>query len=105
MRPSRFSFSLPSSAWESFRQPLPDARRIAASGRAFSADEDRAEGPRAAILGYGLWRRRFDADKRVIGRSIELNGASATIVGVMPANFSHLYATPYGTLPELWYPG
>lgn len=74
-------------------------------GRTFSADEDRAEGPRAAILSYGLWRRRFGAEDSVIGRAIELNGASATIVGVMPPNFSHLYATPYGTVPELWVSG
>jgi putative ABC transport system permease protein len=74
-------------------------------GRTFSADEDRAERPRAAILSYGLWRRRFGADERVIGRAIELNGASATIVGVMPANFSHLYGTPYGAVPELWVSG
>ena len=74
-------------------------------GRTFSADEDRAEGPRAAILSYGLWRRRFGADERAIGRAIELNGASSTIVGVMPANFSHLYVTPYGTVPELWVSG
>jgi putative ABC transport system permease protein len=74
-------------------------------GRTFSADEDRAEGPRAAILSYGLWRRRFGADERAIGHAIELNGASTTIVGVMPANFSHLYGTPYGTVPELWLSG
>ncbi|HEV2492299.1 MAG TPA: ABC transporter permease [Terriglobia bacterium] len=74
-------------------------------GRTFSANEDRSEGPRAAILSYGLWQRRFGADQSVIGRSIELNGASTTIVGVMPANFSHLYATPYGTVPELWVSG
>jgi putative ABC transport system permease protein len=74
-------------------------------GRTFSADEDRAEGPGAAILSYGLWRRRFGGDEQAIGRSIELNGASATIVGVMPADFSHLYATPYGTVPELWVSG
>ena len=74
-------------------------------GRTFSADEDKAEGPRAAILSFGLWRRRFGADENVIGRAIELNGASYTVVGVMPANFSHLYATPYGTVPEIWVSG
>src|SRR5207245_4916809 len=41
-------------------------------GRTFSADEDKAEGPRAAILSFGLWRRRFGADENVIGRAIEL---------------------------------
>jgi len=74
-------------------------------GRIFSADEDKPEGPRVAILSYGLWQRRFGADDAVIGRAIELNGASYTIVGVMPASFSHLYATPYGTVPEMWVSG
>jgi putative ABC transport system permease protein len=74
-------------------------------GRTFSADEDRAEGPRAAILSYGLWRRRFGGDESVIGHAIEVNGGSTAIVGVMPPNFSHLYATPYGTVPELWVSG
>ena len=53
-------------------------------GRTFSADEDKAEGPRAAILSYGLWQRRFGADERVLGRSIDLNGASTTIIGGTP---------------------
>jgi putative ABC transport system permease protein len=74
-------------------------------GRPFSADEDKPEGPRVAILSYGLWQRRFGADGAVIGRAIELNGASYTVVGVMPANFSHLYAPPYGTVPEMWVSG
>jgi hypothetical protein len=38
-------------------------------------------------------------------RAIEVNHASYTIVGVMPADFSHLYATPYGTVPEMWVSG
>jgi hypothetical protein len=61
-------------------------------GRTFSADEDKPEGPRVAILSYGLWQRRFGAAENVIGRAIALNGTSYTVVGVMPANFSHLYA-------------
>ena len=74
-------------------------------GRTFSAEEDKAEGPRAAILNYGLWQRRFGAAESAIGRTIDLNGSSYTIVGVMPANFSHLYATPSDTVPELWVSG
>jgi len=74
-------------------------------GRTFSAEEDEAEGPRAAILSYGLWQRRFAADEKVIGAVIDIDGVSYTIVGVMPSNFSHLYASPYGVLPELWVSG
>jgi putative ABC transport system permease protein len=74
-------------------------------GRTFSADEDKPEGPRVAILSYGLWQRRFGAAENVIGRAIALNGTSYTVVGVMPANFSHLYASPYTTVPEIWVAG
>jgi putative ABC transport system permease protein len=78
-------------------------------GRTFSADEDKPEGPRVAILSYGLWQRRFAADENVIGRDMDIDGASYTIVGVMPSNFSHLYAPPYHALSEvgaeLWLSG
>jgi predicted permease len=77
----------------------------AARGRTFSADEDKPEGPRVAVLSYSLWQRRFGAEQSAIGRAITLNGASYTIVGVMPADFSHLYAAPYGKVPDMWVSG
>src|SRR5438552_441434 len=78
-------------------------------GRTFSADEDKPQGPRVALLSYGLWQRRFAADEHVIGRFIDIDGASYTIVGVMPSGFSHGYAPPYHALSEsfaqLWLSG
>ena len=74
-------------------------------GRPFSAEEDKPQGPRVAILSYRLWQRRFAGDENVIGRSFDVNGDNYTIVGVMPSNSSHLYASPYGALPELWLSG
>ena len=74
-------------------------------GRVFSPEEDEQQGPRAVILSYGFWRRRFGADENAIGRAIDVNGDSYTVVGVMPSNFSHLYASPYGAVPELWLSG
>lgn len=74
-------------------------------GRTLLSDEDRPEGARVVLLSYGLWRRRFGADPAVIGRSIDINSTSYTVVGVMPANFSRLYATPGYPLPELWTSG
>jgi putative ABC transport system permease protein len=74
-------------------------------GRPFSVEEDGRQGPRAVILSYGLWQRRFAADEKVIGRALDVNGDSYTVVGIMPSNFSHLYASPYGELPELWLSG
>ena len=74
-------------------------------GRAFSADEDKAEGARVAVLSHSLWERRFGGKESAIGRAIIINGTSYTITGVMPAGFSHLYAAPYDETPELWISG
>jgi putative ABC transport system permease protein len=74
-------------------------------GRTFTAEEDQANSARAAILSYGLWQRRFGADAAAIGRAIEINGTAHTIVGVMPPGFSHLYASPYAPIPQLWVSG
>jgi len=74
-------------------------------GRGFTAEEDQANGPRAAILSYGLWQRRFGANPAAVGTAMEINGNVHTIVGVMPADFSHLYASPYSAIPQLWISG
>ena len=56
-------------------------------GRFFGEDEDKAGAARVMVIGDGLWRRRFNADPAVIGRAINYNGASWTVIGVLPANF------------------
>jgi putative ABC transport system permease protein len=74
-------------------------------GRNFTPEEDKADAPPSAMLSYGLWQRRFGGDESIIGRSITVNGMSYTVVGVMPANLSHLYASPYGSVPGMWVSG
>ena len=56
-------------------------------GRNFLPDEDQPGRSNVAILSDGLWRRRFAADPKIVGSSIELNGAAFSIVGVMPRDF------------------
>ncbi len=53
-------------------------------GRNFSADEDRPEGSKAAILSYGLWRSTFGSDPNLIGQTIHLKGEPYTVIGVLP---------------------
>ncbi len=53
-------------------------------GRNFTADEDRATGPKAILLSYGLWQRMFGGDRGVVDRVVHLNGESVVIAGVMP---------------------
>lgn len=55
-----------------------------AIGRAFAAEEEVAGGPLVAVLSDALWRREFSADRSVIGRAIQLDGTSYTIIGVAP---------------------
>jgi predicted permease len=52
-------------------------------GRAFES----SDAERSAIISYGLWQSQFGGDAGVIGRSIDLNGAPFTILGVMPPAF------------------
>ena len=54
-------------------------------GRAFADADDAPGAPRVAILSERLWRRRFDADPGVLGRSIVLSNDAYVVVGVMPA--------------------
>jgi len=54
------------------------------AGRTFRAEEDVPNGPKVAILGYGLWQRRYGADPNMVGRTIQINGAAHQVVGVMP---------------------
>jgi putative ABC transport system permease protein len=57
-------------------------------GRVFSADEDRPGGPPVVVLSERLWRRAFGADTAIVGKSVALDGAPATVIGIMPAAFT-----------------
>jgi putative ABC transport system permease protein len=56
-------------------------------GRGFLDREDAPGGPKAVALTYGFWLRRFGADRSAIGRSVTIDGASNSIVGVLPRSF------------------
>ncbi len=53
-------------------------------GRTFSEDEDKVGAPPVVILSDRLWRRSFNADPGVLGRSITLHDQNYTVIGVMP---------------------
>ena len=68
-------------------------------GRNFRPDDDRAGAAPVVMLGGGLWKRKFGSSPDVIGKSIVLNGASYTIVGVVPPSFNF-----YGSERDLYTP-
>jgi predicted permease len=54
-------------------------------GRDFSPDEERPGAQRVALISDSFWRKHFAADPQVVGRAINLSGASYNVIGVMPA--------------------
>ena len=60
-------------------------------GRSFSSEDTQAAGsPKLAVIGHGFWVNRLGSDRGVLGRSIGLNGAPYTIIGVLPEGFRGL---------------
>jgi predicted permease len=59
----------------------------AVAGRVLSPADDAPGQQYVAVLSYGLWRRRFGADPQLVGKKLILNGASYTVVGVLPPQF------------------
>ena len=66
-------------------------------GRDFQSADEQAGAPGVVLLSDHFWRTHFGADSQVLGRAINLNGATATIIGVMPPNLDFP-----GREVELW---
>jgi len=60
-----------------------------ALGRSFSPQEDALGAHGVMILSDAFWRRRFGGDRNILGRTVRLDNAEHTIVGVLPANFDY----------------
>jgi predicted permease len=69
-------------------------------GRTISADEHTPGRNHVAVIGYGLWKRRFAGDPRIVGQSITLNGEPFTVIGVLPQEF--VYPAPQKL--DVWIP-
>ena len=58
-------------------------------GRNFLPEEDRPNGPKAALISYGLWqRRRYAADPAIVNRLIDIDGTQTRVIGVLPEDFA-----------------
>jgi putative ABC transport system permease protein len=66
---------------------LPALGIVPQIGRAFTAGDDPPGANTVVLLSDGLWRRRFAADRGIVGRSIQLNRRSFTVAGVLPPGF------------------
>jgi predicted permease len=68
-----------------------------ALGRNFLPEENQPNGKRSVLISASFWNRRYNADPAVLGRTLNIEGAPYTIVGVLPAGFRGL-----GGEAELW---
>jgi putative ABC transport system permease protein len=77
---------------------LPMLRVQPQLGRGLTTQDEAPGAPRVAVIAAGLWRRRFGASPDAIGKTLQLDGAPVTVVGVLPADF-HL---PLVGNADLW---
>src|SRR5712692_3466366 len=69
-------------------------------GRTFTPEENAVPMKHAvALIGYGLWQRRFGCDPQILGKPIRLNDYEYTIIGVLPKGF-----LGYSDSAEVWIP-
>lgn len=65
-------------------------------GRFFRDEEE--VGGRVAVIGHGLWQRKFGSDPAVLGRAVTVNGMPYTVIGVMQEKVR------FPEIEELWIP-
>ena len=71
-------------------------------GRTLAADDDRPDSPRqVVVLSYPFWKEKLGGDPGVLGKTLMLDGAAFTVVGVAPGEFTGLMV---GTAPDFWVP-
>jgi putative ABC transport system permease protein len=73
----------------------------AAIGRTFDDADVQAGRTDVAVIGHGLWQRRFGGDRSIVGRQIVVNGEPREVIGIMPARFEFPVFNFKG---DLWMP-
>src|SRR5207244_350898 len=69
-------------------------------GRTFLSEECRPGSERVALVGHGLWQRRFASDPQLVGKEITLDGLAYRVIGILPADFHF----PLLGRVDLWVP-
>jgi hypothetical protein len=77
------------------------ARVPAFLGRSIRADDERPGAEAVVVIGHEVWAATFSSDPQVLGRAVQLDGRSHTVIGVMPDTFAfpinHQYWTALRT--------
>jgi len=75
-----------------------------AIGRDFTADEDQPDRWRVVIISDGLWRRRFNTDPSVVGRTFHMSDSDYQVIGILPPTFEPLISEHYYQRADIWAP-
>jgi predicted permease len=70
-------------------------------GRLLSPEDDAAGARPAAVISHRYWKEKCNADPLIVGKSVTLNGASFTIVGITPPEF---FGERVRRSPDFWLP-
>ncbi len=73
-------------------------------GRVFLAGEDQPGHDHEVVLSYAMWRSRYGANPGIVGKNVELNGESFSVVGVMGPGFEFPIVTDPNYRPQMWKP-
>lgn len=73
-------------------------RTPAMLGRVLRAEDERSGAPRVIVIGHDLWRAQLGSDPDIVGRPLRIEGATFSVVGVMPPAFR------FPTAHQLWMP-
>ena len=73
-------------------------------GRQFNTQESAWNGPKAVMLGHGLWQRRFNSNPAIVGTALVINDQPHTVVGVLPASFDFATVFAPGSRFDLYFP-
>ncbi len=77
-------------------------------GREFRREDELPDNNQVVILSHGLWRRRFNSDPGLVGKSVMLSGRPFIVVGVAPPWLQHVggdyRSMPHGESVDAWWP-
>lgn len=65
-----------------------------AAGRGISPSDDQPSSSAVALLGYGLWQRKYSGSADILGKSITLDRQSYTVIGILPKGYELLNQVP-----------
>lgn len=67
-------------------------------GRNFTTADQVSGAPAVLLISHAIWQQRFNADPQIVGRNVRVNAAPASVIGVMPPDFS------FPMREQLWVP-